>query len=294
MRPTILKNLPSQTLERTMKRVGKVYSSSVAAVPSAADLSALIPPAIKEPIYTSHTLSIQTLMAANLHLGHNKSTWNPSMLPFIYGHRQGVHIINLDHTLAALRRACGVVKEVAAEGGNVLFVGTKPSLHKLMVTTAKENNAFFSIHWTGGLMTNKERVLRRSVGYDPDKVTQNMLPQSQNTENDEDEIEIPDKQPYVHKPDLLVLFDYPNTIWAVREAQLAKIPVIAICDTDCDPSQVQYPIPANDDSLAGLRLIAGVLGKAHLDGIKQYESRQKLDSSLKEDQPQSARSNRQY
>ncbi|KAJ3088422.1 37S ribosomal protein, mitochondrial [Quaeritorhiza haematococci] len=226
-----------------------------------------------------NALTIRSLMAANLHLGHSRSAWNPRMLPFIFGERQGIHIINLEHTIVYLRRAINITREIAANGGNVVFVGTRPALHRIAFEAAKRAQGFYVLNWVGGIITNKERVLRRSVGFDPDKVTQSMplrsgfgRDDSATVDGDEDvdqgdaQSKTPTKQPYVHIPDLLILLDYPNTFAAVREANAAHIPVVAICDTDCDPSHVQYPIPANDDSLTGVELIAGLLSMAAAEG----------------------------
>jgi small subunit ribosomal protein S2 len=175
------------------------------------------------------------------------------------------------------------VNQIARDGGKVLFVGTKPSLHQLVVKTATENNAFYSIHWLGGTITNKERVLRRTVGYDPDKVSQSLLPQETKDilEKDgllEESMGFLEKQPYVHEPDLLILLDYPNTKWACMEANKAEIPVVAICDSDCDAGAVQYPIPANDDSMTGVELIAGVLGRACREGYAHFHANEKKNS----------------
>ena len=158
-------------------------------------------PSIKFP-KREQEISLTTLLNVNLHIGAHKAAWHQNFLPYLYGHRNDIHIINLEHTLSALRRAVGVCYEVAKAGGNIVFVGTKPILHKLIVDNSKKNGCYYIIKWTGGLMTNKERVLRRSVGYDPDKVS--------NIENDGEYIF---EQPHVHKPDLLVLLDYPNTKW---------------------------------------------------------------------------------
>ncbi|KAJ3363515.1 37S ribosomal protein, mitochondrial [Kappamyces sp. JEL0680] len=193
---------------------------------SYSNLSELIPPAKPAPVQVSRSaqeIDASLLMNYSLHLGHNKSLWHPKMLPFIYGERHDIHIINLDETISALRRATAFVQEVARSGGNVLFVGTRGSLHAMVMRVAKENDAFFCTHWIGGLMTNKERVLRRSVGYDPDKVSQSLTAQSIELDEDGDAAP-PSKQPFVAKPDLLILLDYPNTKWAVHEANLAHVP----------------------------------------------------------------------
>ena len=240
-------------------------------------------------------LSLHHLLQANLHLGHVPTAWHPAMNPFIYGTRNGIHIINLDHTLSCLKRALSVTREVAFRGGNVLFLGSRPMLHPIVVQAARVGNAYYATQWKGGLLTNKERVLRRSTGFDPDKVVQESRAASSSTlsadrlvtedgteEEEADSLAPPTdnkqqmsplsasegskKQPYVHSPDLIVILDYPNNLWAVREANYAGVPVIALCDTDCDPSKVQYPIPGNDDSVTGLKLIAGVLAQASREG----------------------------
>jgi small subunit ribosomal protein S2 len=181
----------------------------------------------------------------------------------------------LEHTLTHLRRALQVTRAISAAGGNVVFVGTRPMLHRVAVDAALQGGAFFVTHWIGGAITNRERVLRHSVGYDPEKITQQYIPQAGQGESEgaaAAAAEVAHKQqPYVHTPDLLILLDMPNNIWAVREANLKHIPIIAVCDTDCDPNMVQYPIPANDDALSAVGLIAGVLSRACREGLAQRE-----------------------
>lgn len=105
-------------------------------------------------------------MAANLHLGHNPKVWNKFMLPYIYGERHGIHIINLEHTLVHLRRAINLVKNVALKDGKILFVGSRTNIHNITVNASEEggDNCYFCLDWVGGMITNKERVLRRSSG----------------------------------------------------------------------------------------------------------------------------------
>ena len=228
-----------------------------------------------------NALTLRSLMAANLHLGHATNLWNPYMLSYIYGSRSGIHIINLEHTLVALKRAINVTREVTTRGGSVLFVGTRPAIHHITVEAAKVSGVgvgFFATKWIGGTLTNRERVLRRSSGYDPDKVSQ-VLPillDEMNPNNASEPtsaaaatntaIPPPTSQPHVYLPDLLVILDMPNNLHAIREAHRCRVPVIAICDTDCDPRMVTYPIPANDDSLTGIELISGVLALAAKEG----------------------------
>lgn len=215
------------------------------------------------------------------------------MLPYIYGSRGGIHIINLEHTIVALRRAVGVAREVARQGGNVVFVGSRLGLHKLTVAAVRQANwnsnggagtsmedahersstsgggggAFFVTRWIPGTITNRTRILRRSVNFDPDKVTQDLTPTTSSDtsfllEQQQQQQPLQKKQPYVEVPDLLIILDMRNNSIAIAEARQQGVPVIAICDTDCDPRDVAYPIPANDDSIKGVELVAGLLGLA--------------------------------
>ncbi|KAJ3052847.1 hypothetical protein HK097_005574 [Rhizophlyctis rosea] len=233
------------------------------------------------PTNVRSALTIRSLMAASMHLGHAPKHWNPHMLPFIYGERNGIHIINLEHTLSHLRRAINVCREVAFANGKIVFVGTKRAIHKITVDAADRagEGAYYVLDWRGGIVTNKERVLRRSSGFDPDRVVQmeTAVATAQAGRNkrgakgqqggfEEQDAGRKSRQPHVHIPDLMILLDYPNTMSAAREANHCNIPIIALCDTDCDPALIQYPIPGNDDALASVELVAGVLSLACREG----------------------------
>ncbi|KAI8138579.1 ribosomal protein S2, flavodoxin-like domain-containing protein [Fennellomyces sp. T-0311] len=236
-------------------------------------LKDLVPPAdatVKKPIWrslaesaesiTPYNLSIGRLLAAGLHLGHSTSLWEPATLPFIFGTREGISIINLEHTLVYLRRACNVAREVAYRGGNILFVGTRPGFQDLTVDAARRCEGYHvSGKWIPGTLTNAQQVLGRHATPDP---------------ND------PGRVPQTFKPDLIVLLNPLENRIAIQEAQLNMIPVIAITDTDYDPRRVTYPIPANDDSIRGVELVAKVISTAAKDGLLQRK--QLLDKKHKE------------
>lgn len=133
------------------------------------------------PVYTlppqpsfgaTNSLTLTSLLAANLHLGHKPRHLSHYMLPYIYGERNGIHIINLEHTLVAMRRAMNVTREIAARGGIILFVGTRLAIHKITVDAARKSGAYFCTEWKEGLITNKERLLKTSTGFDPSKAVQ--------------------------------------------------------------------------------------------------------------------------
>ena len=153
------------------------------------------------------------------------------------------------------------------------------------------------LQWKGGAITNRERVLRRSAGYDPDRVVQmeTAFATSQGRKKgskgqqggfEEQDVGRKSRQPHVHIPDLMILLDYPNTMTAAREANHLNIPIIALCDTDCDPSLIQYPIPGNDDALTSVELVAGVLSLACREGRMR---RQLVMEKMKRQEPRQPR-----
>lgn len=168
-----------------------------------------------------------------MHLGHATSHWHPKMAPFIFGERAGIHIINLERTLVALRQACNVVLDIASKGGTIVFVGTGDSIQRLTYECAQDcSQHYVNIRWVGGTITNRAQVLRS------DKL----------------------------QPDLLVILDPVRNEKAVLEAEACNVPAIAICDTNFNPSLVTYPIPANDDAFSSVELIARTLSLAASEG----------------------------
>ncbi|KAI8059139.1 ribosomal protein S2, flavodoxin-like domain-containing protein [Gongronella butleri] len=209
---------------------------------------------------TPYNMTIAKLLAAGLHLGHSTSLWEPSTLPFIFGTREGISIINLEHTLVYLRRACNVAREVALRGGSILFIGTRPGFQDLTIEAARLCEGYHvSSKWIPGTLTNAHQVLGRHAPPDP---------------------EDPGRPPKTYKPDLIVLLNPLENPIAIAEAQLNKIPIIAITDTDYDPRIVTYPIPANDDSIRGVELIAKVISTAAKDGA--FRRKQLLDQQEKQ------------
>lgn len=179
------------------------------------------------------SFNIKQMLACSMHLGHAVQKWNPKMAPFIHGERQGIHILDLAKTLACLRVACQVVTDVVAKGGSVLFVGTREPIRRLTYEAAVDSGqCYVNLRWLGGTITNRAHVLRN------EKLV----------------------------PDLLVVLDYPNNIKAINEAVKGNIPIVAICDSDCDPAKITYPIPANDDAFASVELVARVLSLAASEG----------------------------
>ncbi|KAI9472534.1 ribosomal protein S2, flavodoxin-like domain-containing protein, partial [Coemansia mojavensis] len=195
-------------------------------------------------------LTLERMMAAGMHLGHSKGLWNPMNLPFIFGERQGIHIINLEHTMAALRRAAQFVKQTAYHGGLVLFVGTRREHRQLAIDAALESSQYFvSGRWTPGTITNQKSLFRRHFIY------------------------AKDARPQAYKPDLIISLSPRESRAMLYEARKSFVPTVGIIDTNSDPTSVTYPIPCNDDSPKAVAIVAGILAKAAKSGMELRKHR---------------------
>ncbi|OJD24676.1 ribosomal protein S2 [Blastomyces percursus] len=201
-------------------------------------------------------ITLDLLLASQTHLGHATSLWNPANSEYIFGIRQGVHIISLDVTAAYLRRAAKVVREVARHGGLILFVGTRKGQRRIVVNAAERAKGCHVFQrWIPGSLTNSEQILGH-CGKQVVNAFDEPLP------GYEAQLE---KLPAL-KPDLVVCLNPLENRPLLHECGLHTIPTIGIIDTDANPTHVTYPIPANDDSLRSVAVIAGVLGRAGEDG----------------------------
>ncbi|KAF9636263.1 Ribosomal protein S2 [Lasiodiplodia theobromae] len=242
-----------------------------------------------EPHYQPHTLltnpprpadvTLELLLASQAHLGHSTSVWNPANARYIFGVREGIHIISLDQTAAHLRRAAKVVTEVCRRGGIVLFVGTRNEQDRSVVKAAQlAKGCHLFDRWVPGSITNGQQILGRCKLKVVDELDRE-LP--------EFESQLAERP--VLKPDLVVCLNPLENYVLLQECGQNHIPTIGIIDTDADPTWVTYPIPANDDSLRCTNVIAGVLGRAGEEGqrlrleaarqgIVTYKSREKFES----------------
>ncbi|KAL4794174.1 ribosomal protein S2, flavodoxin-like domain-containing protein [Aspergillus venezuelensis] len=211
-------------------------------------------------------ITLELLLASQTHLGHSTSRWNPRNSRYIFGIRDGIHIISLDVTAAYLRRAANVVEQVAFYGGLILFAGTRPGQKRLVVRAAELAQSYHVFErWIPGSLTNGEQIL----GHCERKVV-----------NAFDE-ELPEQQGKLAgkatlKPDLVVCLNPLENEPLLHECGLNNIPTIGIIDTDADASKVTYPIPANDDSLRAVGVIAGVLGRSGQVGQKRRLERARI------------------
>lgn len=207
---------------------------------------------------SAEKVSINKLLAAGVHLGQSTSLWRSSTQPFIYGEYRGIHIIDLNKTLAYLKRAAKVVEGVAERGGIILFLGTREGQKRALEEAAKKTHGFYiCTRWIPGTLTNSTEISgvweRHEVDF-ADKPTGRVL--------------TTDETAAIVKPDLLVILNPTENRNALNEAMQVRIPTIGIIDTDSEPSIVTYPIPGNDDSPRSVNLLLGVLAKAGERGLQ--------------------------
>ncbi|KAF1982039.1 putative 40S ribosomal protein S2, partial [Aulographum hederae CBS 113979] len=201
-------------------------------------------------------ITLELLLASQAHLGHATSLWHPANSQYIFGIRDGIHIISLEVTAAHLRRAAKVVSSVTEHGGLVLFVGTRNGQHRCVVKAAELSGGYHVFErWIPGTLTNGPQILARCRS----KVV------------DERDREIPGFEEQLHnrppiRPDLVVCLNPMENNVLLQECAAHNIPTIGIIDTNANPTWVTYPIPANDDSLRCVQVIAGVLGRAGEEG----------------------------
>ncbi|KAK7941623.1 mitochondrial 37S ribosomal protein uS2m [Apiospora aurea] len=207
----------------------------------------------------SDDVTLELLMASQAHMGHHASVWNPANARYIYGIRQGIHIISLEQTAAHLRRAARVVEEVAYHGGLILFVGTRPGQTQIVTQAARLAKAcHLFTKWTPGTITNSDKIL---PGIPVEIVNEHDQPIGGFNQH------LMDRRALV--PDLVVCLNPLENFTMLRECSQANVPTIGIVDTNTEPTWVTYAIPANDDSLRCLAVIGSVLGRAGEAGQKR-------------------------
>ena len=223
-------------------------------------------------------VSIKNLLEAGVHFGHQTRRWNPKMAPYIFGSKDKIHIINLDKTAIMMKEALTVAGNVAAEGGRILFVGTKRQASDRVAEAAKKCGQYYVNHrWLGGMLTNWKTV---SQSIKKLETLENRLKDENITLKKKEILNIERKIEKFSRalggvrnmggiPSLLFVLDTILDKTAVEEARVLGIPVIGICDTNADPSIVDYPIPGNDDSSRAIDLYCAAMESAIIEGIQK-------------------------
>ncbi|MFC2004996.1 30S ribosomal protein S2 [Chloroflexota bacterium] len=222
------------------------------------------------------TVSIKQLLEAGAHFGHQTSRWHPGMKKYIFTKRDGIHIIDLEQTASMLYKACEFILQVVAEGGKILFVGTKKQAQESVEEAAKRCSMYYvTQRWIGGVLTNFATIQAR-IDYLVRLEDQqargefSRLPKKEALKL-EKEIARLNRQMGGFKemtslPAAIFIIDPPKEKIALAEAKRARIPVVAIADTSCNPDEIDYPIPANDDAIRAIKLICNKVADAVIEG----------------------------
>ena len=225
-------------------------------------------------------IQMKQLLEAGVHFGHQTRRWNPKMAEYIFTERNGIYIIDLQKTVKKIEEAYYFVRDIAAEGGNILFVGTKKQAQDAIREEAERTGMFYvNARWLGGMLTNFKTIKRRIDRlYQLKKMnedgTMELLPKKEvlklNLEEERLEKFLGGIKEMRDLPAAMFVVDPRKEKNAIAEAHKLGIPVIAIVDTNCDPEEADYPIPGNDDAIRAVKLIVSTIGNAILEG-KQGE-----------------------
>ena len=235
----------------------------------------------------ANVVSMKALLEAGVHFGHQTRRWNPKMAPYIYTERNGIYIIDLQKTVKKLEEAYSFVRDLSANGGNVLFVGTKKQAQDAIKEEATRCGGYYvNARWLGGMLTNF-RTMRTRI---------DRLAQLRKMEEDGTFAMLPKKEVIKHLGEIEKLEKYlggvkemkklPGALFivdtrkernAIAEAHRLGIPVVAIADTNCDPDEIDYPIPGNDDAIRAIKLISSVMANAMIEGKQGEETEEKAE-----------------
>jgi small subunit ribosomal protein S2 len=240
-------------------------------------------------------LPLKSLLDAGVHFGHQTKRWNPKMRPFIYGARNGIHIIDLDQTTRLFAKAYRFVEEMVGRGGHLLMIGTKRQAQEIVKEEATRSNSFYVINrWLGGTLTNFRTIKQglermRQLERMKEDGTYNQLPKKEvsqlEKERERFEKYVGGLKTMGSLPHAVFIIDPAKEVIAVQEAKKLGIPIIAITDTNCDPDVIDYPIPGNDDAIRSIKLITSRLADAVVDGALRRKETQGRDREEGGDRP---------
>jgi small subunit ribosomal protein S2 len=236
-------------------------------------------------------ISMKQLLEAGVHFGHQTSRWNPKMKPYIFGARNGIYIIDLQQTVKMFRACYDFARDISAQGGTMLFVGTKKQAQDIVKEEAERCGMFYvQNRWLGGMLTNFQTIrasierLKKleDIMADPEMI--NALTKKEMSDNGREHAKLMLTLGGIKNmrklPDALWVIDTKKEYIAVSEAQRLGIPVIAVVDTNCDPDLISYRIPGNDDAIRAIKLFTAAIADAVIEGKRIAEERQKgIDDS---------------
>ncbi len=228
-------------------------------------------------------VTMKEMLDAGVHFGHQTQRWNPKMKNYVYTARGGIHIIDLQKTVLKANSAADFVKEVAANGGKMILVGTKKQAIEPIQEAAYRSGQFFvTKRWLGGMLTNFETIkssidrLRR-IDQMKEKGEFNYLTKKERAKLEKEYLKLSEYLTGIkdmkEKPAVMFVVDLPKEHIAVAEAKTLGIPVVAIADTNSDPEGVEYPIPGNDDAIRSIKLFSNLIADSFIEGAKLWEQK---------------------
>ena len=239
-------------------------------------------------------ITIRELLEAGVHFGHQTHRWNPRMAPYIYGERNGIHIIDLTQTVPLLDQALQVVRDTVAKGGRILFVGTKRQAQKTVAEAAEKSAQYYINHrWLGGTLTNWKTV---SNSISRLKAIDERLAGGAEGLTKKERLGLEREQAKLQAslggirdmggvPDLIFVIDTNKEALAVQEARKLGIPVVAILDTNSSPDGIEYPIPGNDDASRAIALYCDLIARAAIEGMAAQLGSAGIDIGSLEEAP---------
>jgi small subunit ribosomal protein S2 len=235
-------------------------------------------------------VSMKALLEAGVHFGHQTRRWNPKMRPFIFSERNGIHIIDLQQTVGLLEEACGFVRELAAQGEAILFVGTKKQAQETIGAEAKRCfMPYVSSRWLGGTLTNFatiqariDHLVRLEDARERGEFERMLKKEALKVEKEIARLNrhLVGIKEMTKLPGALYLVDPSKESIAVAEAIRMDIPILAMVDTNCNPDEIDYPIPSNDDAIRAIKLVTGRIADAILEGLaaREYAAKEALEA----------------
>lgn len=228
-------------------------------------------------------VTMKEMLDAGVHFGHQTQRWNPKMKPYVYTARGGIHIIDLQKTVVRANKAADFVKDIAANGGRMIFVGTKKQAIEPIVEAAQKCGQFHvTKRWLGGMLTNFETIKSsinrlRKIDQMKEKGEFNFLTKKERASLEKEALRLTDFLSGIkdmkEMPSVMFVVDLPKEHIAVAEAKRLGIPVVAIADTNSNPELVDYPIPGNDDAIRSIKLFSNLVAEAYIEGAQAWEQK---------------------
>jgi small subunit ribosomal protein S2 len=234
-------------------------------------------------------VTMRQLLETGVHFGHQTKRWNPKMKPYIFGERNGIYIIDLQKTMRLFKEAYDFVRNACSDGASVLFVGTKKQAQVVIQEEAQRVEMYFVTHrWLGGMLTNYSTIKKSVARWE---FLEDMKDNNGYSDLGKKEIQRLEKErmklernlrgirTMTHLPGVLFVVDTKKEHIAIKEANKLGIPVVAIVDTNSDPTEIDFPIPGNDDAIRAIRLIASQIANASMEGAEICKNKMGIDES---------------